>query len=210
MNDIVIVGAGGHARVIAEALQESGTPARGYVDEKPAADFGALPYLGDDRALMAEGAAGVTLANGIGSIDVARHRREIFDRFKNAGFTFATVVHPSALVSALAVLEEGAQVLVGTVLQPDVRIGRNALINSGVIINHDCVIGAHAHVATGAVLAGTVTIGEASLVGAGATLIQGIRIGAEVVIAAGATVIADVVDGERVAGVPARPMRRLA
>jgi sugar O-acyltransferase (sialic acid O-acetyltransferase NeuD family) len=210
MTEIVILGAGGHARVVAEALQKCGTPASGYVDEKPAANFRDVPYLGDDGALMAKGATGVMLANGIGAVDVPYGRRRLFEHYKDAGFSFVTVVHPAAELAAHVVLEEGAQVLAGTIIQSDVRIGRNVIVNTGVIINHDCVIGDHVHLAAGAVLAGAVQVGEASLVGAGATLIQELRIGAEVVIAAGATVIGDVADGETVAGVPARPVRRRA
>jgi UDP-perosamine 4-acetyltransferase len=206
MNNVVILGGGGYARVVAEALRQSGASIKGYVDNKLVAEFSSLPYLGDDTALIGIGAAEHTVANGIGSIRVPHARRKVFDRYKNAGFSFVTVIHPSAVIASDVSLGEGAQINAGAVLQSSVRIGDNVIVNVGVVIDHDTFVGDHVHLATGAVLAGAVTVGEATMIGAGATIIQGIRIGRKALVAAGSVVIKDVPDNGRVAGVPARPM----
>lgn len=207
MSKIILVGGGGFARVIAETLRAAGTAASGYVDKNPTDAMKQLTYLGGDADLLQLGPGDILLANGIGSVGVTTVRRAVFLRFKEAGFSFATIVHPSASVASDVELGEGAQVLAGSAVQSNVRLGRNTIVNVGVIVDHDGRIGDHAHLATGAVLAGTVTVGEASLVGAGASVVQGLEIGAEALIAAGAVVVRPVAAGDRVAGVPARSLK---
>jgi UDP-perosamine 4-acetyltransferase len=203
VTDIIIIGGGGHARVVADALRAGGHSIKGYVDIRATDALSALKYLGDDGVLLDYDPIGVALGNGLGFAKIPDARRQIFLKYKNAGFSFATVVHPAAIVDPCAVLEEGAQILAGAVLQSNVRIGCNVIVNTGAIINHDGLIGDHSHIATGAVLAGGVEVGASTLVGAGATIIQDITIGSDVIVAAGAVVVRDVPSG-RVAGVPAR------
>ncbi len=208
-NVIVLLGAGGHARVLVEVLRALGIPVVGYVAEQQEDFGGTLPslnYFGDDAALMARGPDGVLLVNAVGSVDVASRRRDVFSRFSKRGFSFATVMHPSAILASDMVIGEGAQIMAGVVVQPRVKVGHNVLLNTRAVIDHDVTLADHVHVATGAVVAGGVDIGEASHIGTGATIIQGIRIGREALVAAGAVVVKDVPDGGRVAGVPARPL----
>jgi sugar O-acyltransferase (sialic acid O-acetyltransferase NeuD family) len=205
---VLIIGAGGHARVLIEALAKSGTAMLGCVaKEAPARGSLSIPFLGDDEALCRHAPPSVVLVNGIGSIAHPDLRRDIFLRLKQKGYRFAAVVHPAAILPSEFVLGEGAQLMAGAILQPGCCIGDNVIINTGAVVDHDCSIGAHVHIAPGAVLSGDVTVGAGAHVGTGARVIQGVEIGAGAVVGAGATVLRDVPPGAKVAGVPARPLR---
>jgi UDP-perosamine 4-acetyltransferase len=172
------------------------------------AESAPLPRLGGDDAVLGYAPGTVLLVNGVGSADSTAHRARLYQRFRSLGYGFAPVVHPAAVLSPSASLGEGVQVMAGAVVQAGVEAGANVIVNTGAVVDHDCRLGDHAHVASGAVLAGGVQVGSGAHIGAGATLIQGVAVGASALVAAGAVVIADVAPGARVAGVPARPMRR--
>ena len=205
---VIVIGAGGHARVLVEALKRAAAEIVGCTDCNSAGQGRGLgiPLLGSDDAVVRFPSASVRLANGIGSTRDGRVRREVFERFRSQGYRFAEVVHPSAVIAADAVLGEGVQVMAGAVVQPGCRIGVNAIINTRASVDHDCIIGDHVHIAPGAVLAGSVTVGTGAHVGTGATVIQGIAIGAAAIVAAGAVVTDDVAAATTVGGVPARPL----
>lgn len=195
--------------MLADVLRMLGTPASGYVAEKEMPSLQTQPkldYLGDDAALMAQGPNGNILVNAVGGVDVTSNRADVYDRFSRLGFSFVSVVHPSAVVAQDVLTGEGAQIMAGAVVQPGAKIGRNAIINTRAVVDHDTQIANHVHVATGVVIAGGVTIGEASHIGAGAVVIQNVTIGRKVLVAAGAVVVLDLADGVTVAGIPARPM----
>lgn len=199
---VILLGGGGHAAVVAEALRTMGIAVAGIVaHDPPAGVLAGCLHLGGDEALLA-GAARPALANGIGMIRPGSLRRRVFQRF--AGFPFPPVVHAAAVVAQGVTLGEGCQVMAGAVLQPGTRLGANAVVNTGACVDHDCVLGDHVHVAPRAVLSGGVTVGEDTLIGVGATVLQGIRVGAGCLVAAGAVVVRDVPDGAVVMGVPAR------
>ncbi|HWL03530.1 MAG TPA: acetyltransferase [Xanthobacteraceae bacterium] len=204
---IVMLGAGGHAKVLHDALQCAGLALQGYVAGPESAapeSFSGLERYRSDEDLLTRGPGAIALVNGVGSVGDASLRRAIFERFSAAGFRFVTVVHPRAVVAADVLLVEGAQVMAGATIQSGARIGRNALVNTGAVVDHDCEVGPHAHIAPGAVLAGGVSIGAGSHIGAGATVIQSVRVAAGSRIGAGAVVIRDVPAGVTVVGVPAR------
>jgi UDP-perosamine 4-acetyltransferase len=204
---LIMIGAGGHARVLAEALKAGGRVLVGFATNDAEHGSGAMrdiERVGSDDDLLARGPAELMLVNGIGSTSRPAARRAAFERFKAAGFAFVAVVHPSAVLASDASVGEGAQIMAGAVLQAGVRVGRNAIINTGAIVDHDGDIGDHVHVATGARLAGSVTVGASGHVGAGACVINNIRIGVDAVVGAGAVVLRDVQAGSVVIGVPAR------
>jgi sugar O-acyltransferase (sialic acid O-acetyltransferase NeuD family) len=210
---VIVVGAGGHGVVLAEALLGAGREVRGFVDRDPGlrgATLIGLPVLGDDDALQQFDRAAVELANGIGGTGARRHagatRRQVQQALRDQGWEFTSVRHVQAIVSPLAELVTGSQVLAGAVVQARARVEEGAIINTRAVVEHDVVVGAFAHVAPGAVLCGNVQVGAEAHVGAGAVVIQGCRVGERVVVGAGAAVTRDVEHG-RVAGVPARPLR---
>jgi UDP-perosamine 4-acetyltransferase len=171
-------------------------------------EVGGHPVLGADDVLRARDATKVELVNGLGSVRQPRHRAEVFARLKAQGFSFASVVHPSAVISRHAQLGEGVQVMAGAVIQCGCHIGRDTIINTRASIDHDCRLGDHVHIAPGVTLSGGVQVGDLSHLGTGASVIQGIRIGTGVAVGAGAVVIRDVPDGSTVFGVPARRLPR--
>jgi UDP-perosamine 4-acetyltransferase len=207
---VLLIGAGGHARVLMDALGRCGIAVAGLVDAD-AAKYGTLvggaPVLGDDAVLGGHPPASTVLVNAIGTVESTAVRRAVYDRLKAGGYRFLTVTHPSAVIAPDAVLEEGAQVMAGAIVQAGAVIGANSIINTGAQVDHDCRIGAHVHLAPGTTLSGAVTVGEDSHVGTSATVVQGVRIGRGCLVAAGAVVAQHVADGERVAGVPARSLR---
>jgi UDP-perosamine 4-acetyltransferase len=176
---------------VVSVLLALGAKVEGIVDAdraKHGSQILGVPVIGDDDAVFQRGAANVTLANGIGSVSVPTLRREVHDRFVARGFTFRTLVHPSAVVAPDVALGAGAQIMAGAVVQPSVRIGADVIVNTHASIDHDCVIGDHAHIAPGATLSGNVTVGAETHIGAGATVVQGASIGSTCLIRAGSLV----------------------
>jgi sugar O-acyltransferase (sialic acid O-acetyltransferase NeuD family) len=199
--DVIVLGAGGHARVVIDALRRAGFAVAGVcAPELSAGQPGPLgaPALGGDGALDGVDRARYLLANGIGSIGAPAVRQKVFETRKADGWRFVTLVHPAAVVGEDCALGEGAQVMAGAVLQPGVRLGRNTIVNTRAAVDHDCRLGDHVHVAPGVVLSGGVTVGSRSHLGTGAVVIQDIAIGDDVLVGAGAVVIRPVADGTRV------------
>jgi UDP-perosamine 4-acetyltransferase len=201
-----MIGAGGHARVLEEALNEVGFELSGFV--APSAEGSRLSedveWLGNDDALLAEDPSAVLLINGIGSAGNTAGRQAVFEKYKNAGFDFLQIITETANIADSAVMFEGVQVLAGAIVNTDAFVNDNTIINTGAIVEHHSQIGAHCHVATGATICGDVTVGDGTHIGAGATVIQGITIGSKCIIGAGAVVINDVPEGHTAVGVPAK------
>lgn len=185
MKPVVLIGGGGHARVVYDALVALGRSLLGVVDRDPAGvRVSGVDVLGDDAAALALDPGTVELANGIGGIGDTAPRRQVFETFKARGFTFVTVIHPSAVVAAEVTLGEGCQIMAGVVLQTGVTVGANTIVNTRASVDHDSLIGAHCHVAPSATICGNVSVGESSHIGAGAVLVQGARVGAGVLVKA--------------------------
>lgn len=206
---IIVLGAGGHAKVLIDSLLASSAVIAGIVDPDPAlagTTILGVPVLGGDDVFGEFPPSEVRLVNGLGSVGLPVKRQQLFERFKELGHSFASVVHPSAVVAPDVEIGEGAQIMAGVVIQPGCRIGANVIINTRASVDHDCVIGDHVHIAPGVTLSGGVVIGKDAHIGTGATLIQGVTIGYGSIIGAGSVVIKDVPTGVTVVGVPGRVM----
>jgi sugar O-acyltransferase (sialic acid O-acetyltransferase NeuD family) len=177
-----LIGAGGHARAVVEALEGSGGALGAYVDPR-AADWLEAEHFSDDGAAGLEGRA---IVLGLGGVDAPalRRRLALLDDYLARGCKAAPLVHPAATVSLAAILEPGAIVLAAAVVQPGVRLERGALVNTGAIVEHDSRIGAGAHIAPGAVVLGGCTLGACAMIGAGAVLLPGTRIDEGALVAA--------------------------
>lgn len=207
---VIILGAGGHARVLIDALRLQSVELLGMTDadiEKKDQLLLGVRVLGGDEEVNKYPVGTIRLVNGLGSVGYNSHRRYLFECFKKAGNHFVNVIHPSAVLAFDVVLAEGVQIMAGSVVQVGSYIGINTIVNTRAVVDHDCHIGDHAHIAPGVILSGGVIIGDGAHLGTGATVIQGIRIGANSLIAAGAVVIRDVPDGATVMGVPAVEVR---
>lgn len=197
--------------MVADALLAAKRNVIGFTDAAPAlhgARVLGLPVFGDDGILASYDPASIELAMGTGSVRVSPLRRQLFERLKMTGYSFTTVVHPSATLGRDIVLGEGCQIMAGAVIQAGSRLGLNVLVNTRAAVDHDCRIGDHAQIGPGAVLCGAVVIGGDSFIGAGASVIQGTCIGNGVQVGIGAAVLRHCADGSTVVGVPAKETPR--
>lgn len=203
---VILVGAGGHASVVAAMLKAIGHPVLGCIAlEKPKPGLmDGIAYFGNDAALDHHAPQDAEIIIAIGSIHAARLRATLYEKLKSRGFAFASAVHPSAIIGASVTRGEGLQIMTGAIVQTGAKLGANVIINTGAIIEHGCRLGDHVHVASGAVLAGDVAVGAGAHIGAGAVVLQGLRIGAGATVGAAACVTRDVADGATVIGVPAK------
>jgi sugar O-acyltransferase (sialic acid O-acetyltransferase NeuD family) len=208
---VIVLGAGGHAKVVIDLLLKLGRSVQAAVDLAPASARRLLhvPVENEQAGMSGHSPETVELALGIGMptqdpISGLAARRALAARYQARGYRFPPLVHPTAIVGAECTFGPGAQVMAGTVLQPGCEVGPFAIVNTGARVDHDCVLGEGCHIGPGATLGGAVRIGGQTLVGIGATVRQGVAIGERVLIAGGAMVIDNVTDGERRLGVPAR------
>jgi UDP-perosamine 4-acetyltransferase len=203
----IIVGGGGHARVVVSALRELGKSVLGCTDPSPDASLGKdVEHLGGDEVLAEYSTQEVVLTVGIGSTQDSTLRADLFTEQKKNEFYFPPVIHLHAFVASESSIEAGTQVMAGAIVQPGTRLAENIIVNTNASIDHDCDIHDHVHVAPGAAISGEVTLEEGVHVGTGASIIQGIHIGAGSVVGAGAVVIEDVPPETRVVGIPAQPI----
>jgi UDP-perosamine 4-acetyltransferase len=205
---IILIGSGGHAKVLAATLLASLREVIGLTDLNPnrwSSFVCGLKILGDDSILLQYPPHAVCLANGLGSVGSSlERRRRVYEKYKVLGYEFCTIIHPSAIISEEVQLSEGVQVMAGAIIQPGCRIGENSIINTRASVDHDCEIGAHVHLAPGVTLCGGVRVGVGTHIGAGASVIQNVQIGRENVIGAGSVVLKDLENHKKVMGVPAR------
>jgi sugar O-acyltransferase (sialic acid O-acetyltransferase NeuD family) len=204
MRGILILGAGGHGKVVADILCCAGEPVLGFLDDDPAT-WGAtrlgLPVLGGIATFREHAPGGLIL--GMGSI--AARRKIVGLLGGEARGLWCNAIHPRAIVARSVQLGNGIAVMAGVVVNPDAALGDHSVVNTGATVDHDCTIGAYAHVGPGAHLAGSVRVGRAVFVGIGASVTQGLAIGDGAIIGAGSVVIDPVPAHATVKGIPARP-----
>lgn len=202
---LVLIGAGGHARVVlAAARTMPGVDVVAATDLAPAEARISVPVVGQDalERLRLEGATHAVIT--VGSVRPGSRRGALFALIERAGLLPLAVMHASATIATDATIGAGTVVLAGAIVNPGAAIGRNAIVNTGAIVEHDCEIADHVHVAPRVVLGGGVRVGEDAHIGIGATVLPGIRIGGAALIGAGAVVTKDVEPRQTVVGVPAR------
>ena len=201
MEDIVLVGFGGHAKSVADCIEREGKyHIAGYTDVKASSDR--YRYLGTDDALEAIFAGGITNAVvGIGYMGKGTIRQQLYRKLKDIGFNLPIIIDPSAVVSSSAVIDEGSFIGKGTIVNAEASIGKMVIINTKALVEHECIVDDFAHVAVGAVLCGQVKVGKAVFIGANATVIQGISVSQNAIIGANCTVLRDLEDNMKYYGV---------
>ncbi len=198
-DELLVFGGGGHAKSVIDMIRAIGKfRIVGIVDDHM--DAGSLvlgvPVLGGADLLDEYRQRGVKLAvNTVGGIGKPEIRVQIYNRLRDAGYQFPTLVHPKAFVEPTAILEDGTQVLPLAYIGSDSRIGFGCIINYGAIVSHDCDLAACVNLSPGATLAGGVHVGDRSQIGMRATINLDLFVGSDVRIGNGATVKKNVPDG---------------
>jgi sugar O-acyltransferase (sialic acid O-acetyltransferase NeuD family) len=208
MGGLLIIGAGGHGKVVADAALSSGrwTDIVFLDDAWPEKkENGRWDILGKAHHFQKWR---TRYEDAVVAIGNNRLRLTFQHWLVEAGFHIVSVIHPSAQVSRFAQIGTGSVVFANAVVNVDSVIGEGAIINTAATVDHDCRLGMGVHLSPGAHLAGGVSVGDFSWIGIGGVVRQLISIGSDVVVAAGAVVVVDIPDGITVAGVPARPMNK--
>jgi len=203
---IVVVGGGGHGKVIMHVLSRMPQfHPLGYVDPRNGGPLLGFPHLGGDDALppLAEQFPGICAVIGVGKVQAASQRMQIMGRLKELGFVLPVIVAPTAMVARTVMLGEGTVVMDGVVIQPDCVVGKIGIINSRACVDHDCYLGDEVHVGPGAMLSGAVKINDGCMIGIGACVTQGVRITKNCTVGAGAAVVGDLTEPGIYVGVPA-------
>lgn len=203
MNDILLIGGGGHCKAVIDVLE---TTARwrvaGIVERRDAGIVAVTGYdvIGFDEDLTALHKRYTFALVTCGQIKSPQPRMRLFHTLKTAGFVLPTIVSPQAHVARSARLGEGTIVMHFACVGPDAQVGANTIVNTRALIEHDASIGSHCHVATAAVVNGAATVGDRTLIGSGAVCREGLAVGADCIVAMGERIVKPMPDGTRLIG----------
>lgn len=196
---LVVIGAGGHAKVVISTLQAAGHEVEAVFDDDPrkhGTSVLGVPVEGPPTEAVASGSAEAILAIG----DNRTRKRFSLE----LALSWTVAVHPESWVHSSVELGPGSVVLAGAILQPGSIIGAHAIVNTASSVDHDCRIHDFVHVAPGSHIAGGATLGEGSLIGIGCSVVPDVSVGAWCTVGAGAAVVSDVPNAVTAVGVPAR------
>ena len=198
MKKLVIIGASGHGKVIADIAVKSGYEEIVFLDDdnqiKECAGFPVVGKTSDANKIHGDKIVAIGNAN-------------IRERIQNGLNDVVTLIHPSAVISRRTEIGEGTVIMAGAVVNSDTVIGKGCIINTGATVDHDCRIDDYVHVSVGTHVAGTCEIGKRTWIGAGATVSNNITICGDSMIGAGAVVIKDIEKSGTYIGVPAKEKR---
>jgi sugar O-acyltransferase (sialic acid O-acetyltransferase NeuD family) len=214
VGEIIIVGAGAHARVVFDILRAEGKAVNvvAFVDVEGRGELAGKTVF--DRPVIDGIEAAKEFSKGRDVTAVIGHgnnskRKELLPQLEEAGFLVSTAVHPTAIISPDVEIGKATTISAGAILVTGAKIGKGCIINTGATVDHDCEVGDFAQVAPGANLAGRVKIGSEAFIGIGSVVIQNLVVGEGSVVGAGAAVVRDVPDKCLVIGVPARVRKKL-
>lgn len=205
-NKLLIAGASGHGKVIADLAR-----CLGLYEE--------IAFVDDNEELLHRGFTVGKIVYAVEhkdeydvivAIGNAAIRKKIQEMYEDAGVNLVTLVHPTAYVAQDVELGNGTVVMAGAVIQTEACVGKGVIVNTGATVDHECEISDYVHIAVGATIAGDVKVGQRSWLGAGATVIQGINICEDVMIGAGAVVVSDIQEAGTYIGIPAKRMEKRA
>lgn len=203
----ILIGAGGHSKVVVDILKSQGKQILGLLDDNTVqGQVLDLPVLGTTKMIpdllkiYSDAAFIVCIGDNL-------TRRRIVEQLKPYNLNYGQAIHPSAVLGSKVIVKDGSVIMPNVVINADTIIGEHSIMNTACSIDHDCKIGDYVHISPGANLAGNVCVGSYSQVGIGSCVIQGIRIGTNSIIGAGACVVRDVEDNHVVVGCPAKKLR---
>lgn len=196
-----IYGAGGHGKVVLDAMQCVMMDSSGFVDDSAVGVNSGLQVYSTSDIL---GKVGVSLHFAIGNCKTREHLAKSMDKFG-----FFSVIHPAAIVAKTSVIGEGTFLAALSIVAPDASVGSHCIINHAAVVDHDCRVEDFVHIAPHAVLGGGVRVGKGALIGSGAVVLPGLAIGDYAIVGAGAVVTKNVFAGTTVVGNPARILNKL-
>lgn len=203
VGQVVVIGAGGHAKVVIEALRWSGWTVIGCTDGDPTPrTILGVPVIGGDEVLPSVRASGVSHAFPAFGNNSLRER--VGDQLLELGFEVPIAMGPNVNLSPSATVGRGVALFAGSTVNAEATLNDFVIINTGASVDHDSRIGRAAHIAPGCALAGCVTVGDRAFLGAGVSVIPGIDIGSDTVVGAGSVVVRDLPSGVTAMGAPAR------
>ena len=208
--DIVIYGASGHGKVIADIVEKSRGKVLAFIDDNEALwekSFCGYPvWSGLSHLLQVRKKETFALIVGIGD---NLNRQKVQQRLAKEGFLFGTAIHPSVQLGKDVFVGEGTVVMANGVINPGTRVGSHCIVNTAVTIDHDCNIGDFVHLSPGAHLGGTVDVDASGWIGLGASVINNIHVAEHAIVGAGAVVVRDVEPHTVVVGNPAKFLRKV-
>ena len=206
MAKIVVIGGGGHAKVLISLLKKLGWEILGYTDEQDRGFILGIPYLGHDSVLPGVFSTHqyCSAVIGLGKIDASSARTQLQHEIRALGFDSPVVVSPRAVVNEEVDVGAGTAVFDGAVVNSGTVAGGHCIVNTNSTVEHDCRLGDNVHIAPGATVSGNVTIGDDCMIGAGATIIQGVTVCPGCLIGAGSILVADIDRPGLYVGNPAR------
>ncbi|WP_312287477.1 acetyltransferase [Terrisporobacter sp.] len=210
MKNIIVIGAGGHASVIIDILENMKKTGhkinvKGLLDDKEnLTEFMGYPVLDKIKNILVYNDENTEFVIAIGSNKI---RKEIATEL--SVLKYFIPIHPTAIIGTNVLIKEGTVVMPRVVINTNTTIGKHVIINSGAVIEHDNIIGDYVHVSPGTILAGGVSIGELTQIGANSTVIQCVEIGSNTIVGAGSTVIRNIESDVTAVGSPAKVLKAL-
>lgn len=198
MNRLVIMGAGGHGRVLADNARKNGYTDICFVDDYTTGQIMGFPIIGTCAGAEILNDGKTDFVIGIGNNAVRKKLAETY------AVNWVSLVHPSAQIAIHAVIGKGTVVMANAVINACALVGEHAIINTGAVVEHDNVIGDYVHISPNAALGGTVRVDDLTHIGIGATVKNNINICAGSTVGAGAVVVKDITDPGTYIGIPAR------
>ena len=207
--DVIIIGSGGHARVIADIIKKSGDEIVGFLDDNADIQgktiFDGKIVLGDTSEESVKKYSDCYFIIGIGS---NRVRKIISEKYSN--LKWYTAIHPSSIIGSEVSINEGTAIMAGTIINTGTVVGKHCIVNTSSSLDHDNILEDYVHISPGSHLAGTVKINEGTWICAGVTIINNITIGKNNVIGAGATVIRNIEEeNSTFIGIPVKKLSKI-
>lgn len=207
MKKIIVIGSGGHAKVVIDILHEmNSAEIHGIISPSlpSGTNFFGYKILGDDEILKKLSCSEYLIAMGIGGFRDNNLRTNLYLKIKNEGFSFINPIHPKAIISRSSIIGESVTIFPGAIINTEVNIGNNSIIATGASIDHETTIGDNVLISAGVTIGAYVNIKDNALLALGSKVVSGIIVGEKSLVAAGAVVVNNVDDNEIVLGIPAK------